>query len=380
MVSSEVQRTLVKSPPELWAEISDPDSLARHLGEFGEIRITRVHPEQRVEWETDDACGTVAIKPSGWGTKVKLTVTRELPPAAEAATLPTAASEPAAQAESEARAEAQPAADLEAEHELTAEPESESEDAAADVAVAEDAVADSAVAEGDVAEDFAEENLLGEDDLVAGALASDDDDQTGAEAAEDREIDLPSAAAQAPGEWASELDQEPLREPRRGFFARLFGRRRSARLAPREADGPALPSEPDEAAHDQLAALDEQADTQSGEAETDEPTLAQPFPESIAQLEDELLGVLPPPDALAATPAAPAAGSDAAEDARFEELHEHLAAADDPLAEPAGAEPTTQFGPDVKAAEEIATEQVTAVLTGVLDRLGAAHHRPFSRS
>ncbi len=72
--------------------------------------------------------------------------------------------------------------------------------------------------------------------------------------------------------------------------------------------------------------------------------------------------------------------SDAAEDALFEELHEHLAAADDPLAEPAGDETTAQLGPDMKAAEEIATEQVTAVLTGVLDRLGAAHHRPFSRS
>ncbi len=124
MVSSEVQRTLVKSPPELWAEISDPESLARHLGEFGEIRITRVHPEQRVEWETDDARGTVAIKPSGWGTKVKLTVTRELPPAAEAATQPAAASEPLAQPASEEQPEAAPPAAVEAEHELTAEPES----------------------------------------------------------------------------------------------------------------------------------------------------------------------------------------------------------------------------------------------------------------
>ena len=51
MVSSEVQRTLVKSPPELWAELSDPDALARHLGELGEIRITRVEPEENVEWE-----------------------------------------------------------------------------------------------------------------------------------------------------------------------------------------------------------------------------------------------------------------------------------------------------------------------------------------
>ena len=51
MISSEVQRTLVKSPPELWAELSDPDALARHLGELGEIRITRVEPEEKVEWE-----------------------------------------------------------------------------------------------------------------------------------------------------------------------------------------------------------------------------------------------------------------------------------------------------------------------------------------
>jgi hypothetical protein len=33
-----------------------------------------------------------------------------------------------------------------------------------------------------------------------------------------------------------------------------------------------------------------------------------------------------------------------------------------------------------KLAEELAAEEVTAVLTGVLDRLGAAHHRPFSRA
>ncbi len=51
MISSEVQRTLVKSPPELWAELSDPDSLARHLGALGRVRITHVEPESRVEWE-----------------------------------------------------------------------------------------------------------------------------------------------------------------------------------------------------------------------------------------------------------------------------------------------------------------------------------------
>jgi hypothetical protein len=71
--SMEAKRTLVKSPPELWAEVSDVAALARHLGEFGEIRITRTEPEAVVEWEADRASGTVRLEPSGWGTKVTLT-------------------------------------------------------------------------------------------------------------------------------------------------------------------------------------------------------------------------------------------------------------------------------------------------------------------
>jgi hypothetical protein len=71
--SMEAKRTIVKSPPELWAEVSDVAALARHLGEFGEIRITRTEPEAVVEWEADRASGTVQLEPSGWGTKVTLT-------------------------------------------------------------------------------------------------------------------------------------------------------------------------------------------------------------------------------------------------------------------------------------------------------------------
>ena len=78
MISSEVQRTLVKSPPELWAELGEPTALARHLGELGEIRITRIEPEKLVEWEATDTSGKVLLKPSGWGTKVTLTVARVL--------------------------------------------------------------------------------------------------------------------------------------------------------------------------------------------------------------------------------------------------------------------------------------------------------------
>jgi hypothetical protein len=71
------KRTLVKSPPELWAEVSDLEALARHLGEFGDIRITRLEPETTVVWEGDRVCGTVKLEPSGWGTKVTLTAALE---------------------------------------------------------------------------------------------------------------------------------------------------------------------------------------------------------------------------------------------------------------------------------------------------------------
>jgi hypothetical protein len=66
-------RTLVKSAPELWAECCETGSLARHLGAFGEIRVTRLEPETTVAWEGDAARGTVRLEPSGWGTRVTLT-------------------------------------------------------------------------------------------------------------------------------------------------------------------------------------------------------------------------------------------------------------------------------------------------------------------
>jgi hypothetical protein len=72
-----VKRTLVKSPPELWSELSEVERLARHLGAFGDIKITRLEPERTVAWEGEGASGTVSIEPSGWGTKVVLTATIE---------------------------------------------------------------------------------------------------------------------------------------------------------------------------------------------------------------------------------------------------------------------------------------------------------------
>jgi hypothetical protein len=104
MLEPRAQRTLVKSPPELWAEVSDVDALARHLGEFGEIRITRLEPETTVAWEGDRACGTVALEPSGWGTKV--TITAKL--AEQAAPEPPAPEPPGPEPEPEPVGEAEP--------------------------------------------------------------------------------------------------------------------------------------------------------------------------------------------------------------------------------------------------------------------------------
>ena len=100
MENSSAQRRLVKSPPELWAEVSSEDALARHLAQFGEIRITRLEPETTVAWEGERASGTVELEPAGWGTKVTLTATpaRAEPVVAEpaaAATPPFPAAPPA---------------------------------------------------------------------------------------------------------------------------------------------------------------------------------------------------------------------------------------------------------------------------------------------
>ena len=91
MTEHQSSRTLVKSAPELWAECSDAASLARHLGAFGEIHITKLEPETAVAWEGAAASGTVRLEPSGWGTRVTLTVTEE---AAAAAPEPEAVAPP----------------------------------------------------------------------------------------------------------------------------------------------------------------------------------------------------------------------------------------------------------------------------------------------
>jgi len=70
----EAQRTLVKSVPELWAQLSEEAQLRPLLdGAFGEIRITRLEPESLIAWEGELASGEVALETSGFGTRVRLT-------------------------------------------------------------------------------------------------------------------------------------------------------------------------------------------------------------------------------------------------------------------------------------------------------------------
>jgi hypothetical protein len=250
-VSTEVQRTLVKSPPELWSELSNPEALARHLAELGEIRITSVEPETKVEWETDGASGVVHLKQSGWGTKVTLSLTRETkdpeePPQPQQI----AECEPTAPFESEAIIEAEPEVLAESEASTETEPES----------VAEPQVVAEAVAEP-------------EPTVV---LAT---------------------------------------EPRPGFFARLFGRRRakSIELAKPASNPEPAPDVPEVTPEPEVVAL-----------AAPEPIYPEPTPKSV---------------------------------------------------EPAG-----DLAAELASVEAQMVQDTTALLTGVLDRLGAAHHRPFSRS
>jgi hypothetical protein len=318
MISSEVQRTLVKSPPELWAELSDPASLARHLGDLGEIRITRVEPEQLVEWATEDKTGKVQIKPSGWGTRVTLTVEGELPQASDQPLepAPSPALEPAP---SPAETTPPPQA------EMTPSPAAETPADPSPAGAPDLFVADPAWP----AEDAEE-------------LASDPVPELASEP-------MPEPAAEPTPASAWLAVEEP--EPRRGFLAKLFRRRRTPIAQdpePVEAVGP-------------IEWVESPAVPAEEAPFASEPPVAEETPAAgEAPLAEETPGDLQ--------------GTEAA-------FQAHDTAAEPVLETPEAAEVAPpQSPPEPDVAEEIAEAEVSAVLTSVLDRLGAAHHRPFSRS
>jgi hypothetical protein len=259
----QVQRTLVKSPPELWEALSDPASLARHLGEFGEIRITRLEPETTVEWEAEHASGTVHIVASGWGTKVTLTATpaeqpSEPPPVAKAAAMvvwrpPQPWPPPPAQAEG-----------------------------------------------------------VAEEEPVAHEPAADE------------------PAADEPAPAVAEVP--PAAVVRRSWFQRLFGRRAAAEHPVEVPPAPEpieLPVDP-------------------------EPDPEPELPEEPLPAAEVPLATVEPDVATVELSVASLWGSE-------------------------GAEPEDAAEPEPDLVPRIDGERATAVLSSVLDDLGAAHHRPFSR-
>jgi hypothetical protein len=245
MSEPRAQRTLVKSPPELWAEVSDAGTLARHLGEFGDIRITRLEAETTVVWEGDRARGTVELEASGWGTKVTIT------------------------------------ASAVAEEEVVEEPE---------VVVAEEPAAETPPVEE-------------EPEPVAATTAEEETEERTESVAPPGFEETPTVTAPTPAR-------------KRGFWARLFGRKEQVEVEPIVVEAPmakaAILAEPES-----LVAVAV-------------PVAPEPEPEPVAE---EAPAAIVPPEP--------------------EDVEIVVTAMDD--------------------------EQVEAVLVAVLDDLGSAHHRPFSR-
>jgi hypothetical protein len=306
MPSSEAQRTLVKSPPELWAELSDPASLARHLGNFGEIRIARVEPEKSVAWEADNVAGTVELKPSGWGTKVTLTIVRESPE--PAATAPEPEPEPAATAPQPRPKPAATAPQPRPEPAASSEPVTDPELAA------EPEVAVTAVPATEVASEEA------------------------------------TSSAIAPPEITAKESSEPHPATRKSrFFARLFRRRNMSAPAPEQE--PAIEAQAERAPTAEQEPAVEEPQAFRVESEQPESVLTGAQEPTAVEVETEQPELAPPP------PPAPAPG----------------------VGQERPSNPTAELAEELTRVEEAMAEQDVALLSAVLDRLGAAHHRPFSR-
>ena len=76
MATIELERTLVKSPPELWEELSSSGKLGSWLGE---ISVTTSEPPSRLAWDGKGTSGVIELESSGWGTKIRAQATAEPP-------------------------------------------------------------------------------------------------------------------------------------------------------------------------------------------------------------------------------------------------------------------------------------------------------------
>jgi hypothetical protein len=80
MQTIELERSLVKSAPELWDDLASESRLSDWLGA---VRVIAAHPPHRLEWDARGASGVIELEPAGWGTKVRVRADMDRLPAWE---------------------------------------------------------------------------------------------------------------------------------------------------------------------------------------------------------------------------------------------------------------------------------------------------------
>jgi hypothetical protein len=65
----ELERRLVKSPPEVWHELASSNRLSSRLGD---VRVTLVDPPHMLIWHAPGASGLIRLESLGWGTKIRV--------------------------------------------------------------------------------------------------------------------------------------------------------------------------------------------------------------------------------------------------------------------------------------------------------------------
>jgi hypothetical protein len=64
----DLERTLVKSPPEVWEELSANAGLGRWLDG---VEVRESQAPNRIEWAARGMSGCIELEASGWGTRVR---------------------------------------------------------------------------------------------------------------------------------------------------------------------------------------------------------------------------------------------------------------------------------------------------------------------
>lgn len=77
---STIEKTLVKSPPELWELVDDRELMRRWsaalTGTWGEVSVVEREPGERLAWEAASADARVELElaEKGWGTTVSIRI------------------------------------------------------------------------------------------------------------------------------------------------------------------------------------------------------------------------------------------------------------------------------------------------------------------